>query len=225
MLLSRYQVIARMVHPRWMRMAIAGRKTCEVTQTRMSKRIRRGIRKTHLFMHVTMHGRGTVPDLIAELLPGKPLGPYSVDMVDTLMADSVRLDFRTGMSREEMLEFIRATPRGEVYIYRYANARVCTELRWVDSIYNNNAGFLEDWNRTKGCTRFCFRDEAPVLYPEPQPPHGWERVDPGDELLAEDSPRLCQLKRIDSKKRKPVAASLPPFKIPRKQPVVVVIED
>lgn len=154
MLTTTDQVVARIVKWWWMEMALNGDKTCEIVPTTMGKRCRRR-KKTHFLMHADAEGRERgMPNLIAELHPGPPLGPYTEDMVERLMDDSVRLGFWVGMSSYALRLFIRDTARGEVYVYRYRNTRVCTELVWVDEGHNNNTGFLEAWNETRRCTRF-----------------------------------------------------------------------
>ena len=220
------QVVARIVKWWWMEMAMNGDKTCEIVPTTMGKRCRRR-KKTHFLMHADSDGRERgMPNLIAELHPGPPLGPYTEDMVERLMDDSVRLGFWVGMSSYALRLFIRATARGEVYVYRYRNTRVCTELTWVDEGYNNNTGFLEAWNKTRGCTRFCLARETPRMAGEavsrgerggPLPPR-WKRL--GVPI---------QAKRAEGGNNK----RLPPGKIERKsrQPthdsdkVIIVIDD
>lgn len=219
MLLSLDRIVARIVKPCWMRLAQDGDKTCEITSAKMGRRCRRG--KTHLYMHPTRQGtREGMPDLIAELHPGRPLGPYTEDMVDQLMDDSVRLNFLIGMSNYALRHFIRGTKRGEVYVYRYARARVCKELTWVDSTHNNNNGWLETWNETNQCTRFCFSHESPVLArmdvgePTGGPlPARWKRV-AVDKSTPPGIARWCQLVRVKTVDARPSVMVEPPVKKP-----------
>lgn len=193
-----------------MELALSRDKTCEIVATRMGKRCRQ--RKTHLLMHADAEGRERgMPNLLAELLPGPPLGPYTEDMAVRLTDDSERLGFRIGMSSYALRLFIRATSRGEVYVYRYKNARVCPEITWVDEPHNNNTGFLEAWNEVRRCTRFCMTHEAPVAdgmgaeagrgrTGGPLPPR-WKRVAStpraGEALLPPGKiARLSQLTRV-----------------------------
>lgn len=100
--------------------------------------------------------------ILAELSrPHQQLGPYRARDVDKIMEISKTLGFEIGMSGYELGLFIKSTAKGEIYITPYKNARVCTDITWVDEHGNNNVGWLSHMNETKGCTRFCWADETP----------------------------------------------------------------
>jgi hypothetical protein len=201
-------IIGRIVKWGWMELAKNFDKTCEIVSVRMGKRLRQ--RKTHLLMHADADGRDRgMPNLIAELHPGPPLGPYTEDMAERLMDDSVRLGFLIGMTKYALRLFIRDTARGEVYVYRYKNTRVCPEIVWVDVPHNNNTGFLTAWNETRRCTRFCMAHETPIAAGEEGPGSGeraggplpprWKRVPMGprtDALPPGKIARMSQLMRV-----------------------------
>ena len=227
MLLTLDQIVARIVKSRWMRLAQDGDKTCEIVSVRMGRRCRK--RKTHLYMQPTRQGmREGVPSLIAKLRHKSPLGPYTEDMVDKMMDDSVKFDFLIGMSSYELKQFIRDTASQEVYVYVYSRASVCKEIQWVDELYNINAGWLEAWNERNRCTRFCFSDERPVPARTSLGgptggalPARWKRV-PMDESDPPGIARWTQLVRV-----KPPVKPRPTVwahKIPRKPRVLVLDE-
>lgn len=145
---------------KWMRRIREGRKTCEI-KPRLTR-----LKAQYLVMKgnkVVRASRRYRYFLVARLLSRMPLGPFRTAQEVTAASQVEGQGFKTGMSEKKLGRLIQASVSQQVYIYRFEDAKVSTNVEWSNRGYNNNTGFLPMHNKKRNCVRFS------VCEPKPEP--------------------------------------------------------